>query len=852
MIDEFVAVLTAAGLKPDPGELRDALWLVRHIAVPDHPDQPAQALGETGAGAGPAGTSSITEAAAQPEGSTSPAETASAAAALYAAGSGGGTGKLEAIEARSPAVPALRRQLQLARALRPFKRRVPSETSFVVDETATATRVAEEGIWLPVLRPAPTRWLNLTLIVDTSPSMIVWQRTVAEMRMLAERLGAFRMVRTLAVDVPANASEPLTVRPEPLTRDRAGPGRQPATLIDPTGRQAIIVLTDAVSDAWRDGRMDALLRKWALAAPVAVATVLPQRMWAGTGLRAIQAQIHAPTPGMANAALRCRARGKAIDGIPVPVMELSARWLAQWAQLVAGAPDWRNAALLATASPTAAPPRRPAIGGAAEVVSRFRSAASPTAFRLACYLSAAWLNLPVMRLVQRVMLPESDTAHLAEVFLGGLLTMIPAPEGTADPETAQYDFYPGVRDELNNYLLRDEMLDVVRTTSQFVSERFGQPLDFAALLADPEGAPLPAIAGDGGPPLAYITATVLAKLGGRYRSLLDRLADNSRPAPGGVTPSQADMAADHIDTPAAASPETDLRGDPATFRYSENHQWLHKIGSRTFRMGVTDYAQQAMGDVVYVSLPETGTAIIAGEPIGEIESVRAITEVHSPGNGTITARNELIGEMPEQVNSDPYGGGWLVEVTLDSPGTVESLLSSAEYDELIHEIDVTRPAEEPHDAESGPGSATGIPPEQSADTTITASVPADLRYTPEHEWVSVEGTTASIGITDYASQQLGDIVYVSLPSLGVSVTAGEPCGEIESVKSVSDLYSPVDGEVIEVNTELEDDPSLINAEPYTGGWMFRVRVAPDGSGDAALPPDLLSAAEYEELTTSAG
>jgi glycine cleavage system H protein len=132
------------------------------------------------------------------------------------------------------------------------------------------------------------------------------------------------------------------------------------------------------------------------------------------------------------------------------------------------------------------------------------------------------------------------------------------------------------------------------------------------------------------------------------------------------------------------------------------------------------------------------------------------------------------------------------------------------------------------------------------------SVPADLRYTPEHEWISIDGTTASIGITEYAAQQLGDVVYISLPAAGASVAAGEPCGEVESVKSVSDLYSPVEGEVIEVNGELEDDPSLVNAEPYTAGWMFRVRVAQDGEGGAALPPDLLSAAEYEELTKSAG
>jgi glycine cleavage system H protein len=132
------------------------------------------------------------------------------------------------------------------------------------------------------------------------------------------------------------------------------------------------------------------------------------------------------------------------------------------------------------------------------------------------------------------------------------------------------------------------------------------------------------------------------------------------------------------------------------------------------------------------------------------------------------------------------------------------------------------------------------------------SVPAELRYTPEHEWVAIDGTTASVGITAYAAQQLGDVVYVSLPAPGTVVTAGEPCGEVESVKSVSDLYSPVDGEVAEVNSDLEDDPSLVNAEPYALGWLFRVRVAQDGDGQPALPSDLLSAAEYEELTKSAG
>ena len=128
------------------------------------------------------------------------------------------------------------------------------------------------------------------------------------------------------------------------------------------------------------------------------------------------------------------------------------------------------------------------------------------------------------------------------------------------------------------------------------------------------------------------------------------------------------------------------------------------------------------------------------------------------------------------------------------------------------------------------------------------SVPAELLYTQEHEWISIAGGTATIGITDYATQALGDVVYVSLPQVGATVAAGEPCGEVESTKSVSDLYSPVDGEVTEVNEELNDDPGLINAEPYGLGWMFRVKV----SGGQASGTGLLSPAEYDALTKSAG
>ena len=128
-----------------------------------------------------------------------------------------------------------------------------------------------------------------------------------------------------------------------------------------------------------------------------------------------------------------------------------------------------------------------------------------------------------------------------------------------------------------------------------------------------------------------------------------------------------------------------------------------------------------------------------------------------------------------------------------------------------------------------------------------SEVPEELHYTPEHEWVAISGSIASIGITDHAQPALGDVVFVSAPAPGAKVTAGEPCGEVESTKSVSDLYAPVDGEVTEVNPEIDDDPGLVNSDPYGAGWLFKVRLAEEGDEDE-LPPGLLSAAEYTALT----
>jgi glycine cleavage system H protein len=121
--------------------------------------------------------------------------------------------------------------------------------------------------------------------------------------------------------------------------------------------------------------------------------------------------------------------------------------------------------------------------------------------------------------------------------------------------------------------------------------------------------------------------------------------------------------------------------------------------------------------------------------------------------------------------------------------------------------------------------------------------PTGLKYSSSHEWARIEGDTATVGITSFAQEQLGDITFVDLPAVGSQVTQGGEFGSIESVKAASELYSPVSGEVIEVNTALETNPELVNQEPFEGGWMIRVKLSSD-------PQGLLDSSAYEQTAVA--
>lgn len=125
------------------------------------------------------------------------------------------------------------------------------------------------------------------------------------------------------------------------------------------------------------------------------------------------------------------------------------------------------------------------------------------------------------------------------------------------------------------------------------------------------------------------------------------------------------------------------------------------------------------------------------------------------------------------------------------------------------------------------------------------NVPAELKYTKDHEWTKIEGDTVVVGITDFAQSSLGDIVFVELPAVGKTLNAHESFGVVESIKSVSDLYSPVSGTVVETNNELPNTPELCNAQPYDGAWMIKIKLS-----NSAEINSLLSASDYQNFLSS--
>lgn len=428
-------------------------------------------------------------------------------------------------EVRAPATGALQQPLAFARALRPLKRRVPGRR-LRLDEVASAEASAAATMPVPILRPETERWLDLCLVVDRGSTMALWTTAVAELRRILEWQGSFRTVLTW--DVATDTERPVFTPHRGLGAvDGVAAGRDPAELIDPSGRRRILVLTDGIGAAWRSGAMAEQLDRWGKDSSVAVLHLLPSELRHRTAVRPVTVRLSRPAAGVPNHAWIVR------DTAPwpqrhtqIPVFGFDPRWLRSWADLVTGSDQrWVGVMMLAKLAGAGAQrnlvDQRP--GTAGERVERFFGDASLTAFRLACHLAAAPLSLPVMRLVQQTVLPESTPGHLAEVLLSGLVVRTSPVARGENPEEVVYDFADGVRMELLARLSRAEARDVLWILSKVsgrIATLFGGTLDFRALAGTRDGLTISVDAR----PFARVAAKVLRGLGGAYLADADRIA----------------------------------------------------------------------------------------------------------------------------------------------------------------------------------------------------------------------------------------------------------------------------------------------------------------------------------------
>ncbi len=366
-------------------------------------------------------------------------------------------------------------------------------------------------------------------------SMLIWQQTVRELRLLLEHQGAFRDVRTWTLN---------TSMPDRVVL-HAGPhhaDRKPRELVDPSGRRVIIIASDCLGPAWFGTAAAEILRTLGVHNPVVLWQMLPQPVWRQTALRSAQivhvsaTEMVAPNHRLHSELWRPLPDEEIARGLALPVVTAESHRVRAWARLLSGAPRVRLPAVIMR--PTLPPeegieededeiPADLAPPSPERRILDFRKNASPPAFKLACLLAGAPLRLPIMRLVQRTMLPNSEQIHLAEVFLSGLIERVTAEDAPVDPDFVDYDFCAGIRDRLLDASWFPQVLEVQTVVSDYLMRHFGQALDFQAILADPESAQ-PLGPGPVDKRFASITTEVLRRLGGKYADAADRLQAEQR------------------------------------------------------------------------------------------------------------------------------------------------------------------------------------------------------------------------------------------------------------------------------------------------------------------------------------
>jgi hypothetical protein len=441
--------------------------------------------------------------------------------------------------------PALQDRLLIARSLRPLMRKVRSQTRQVLDEAATVDHIAERKIWLPVLKPAPERWLDLELVIEASKFSFIWDTTLLEFQQIIERQGAFRNVRTWWLEGTEQGKLNL-VSKKSQTPELTQRPRSPRELIDPTGRRLVLLVSDCRSSVWKSGDIHKLLKLWSTYGATAIVQLLPERLWNQSELDVgVGVQVSALIPGAPGHKLKINQRLgqreiKPSDTLTVPIVTLTAKSLKQWALVVAAVGRQRTPARWfdltwvqdteRDRTESVVVPKSPEAR-----VELFYATASPIAQKLAGKMAAVPVSLPVVHLIQQKSLPEAKPVHVAEVYDSKLLMPVNSKKSPGEP--IQYDFAPGVRRLLIERTPINETTNVLETLSKAIAESLNLPpiKSFTALLSpkpywsqETQAAILP---------FAQVATQVLRSLGGDYASLAEMVEQDAQQRTDWIKPS---------------------------------------------------------------------------------------------------------------------------------------------------------------------------------------------------------------------------------------------------------------------------------------------------------------------------
>ncbi|MEY3866268.1 MAG: hypothetical protein RLZZ338_159 [Cyanobacteriota bacterium] len=441
--------------------------------------------------------------------------------------------KSSGLSIRVPDASSLREPLMLARALKPLMRRVTSGRELVLDEVATIQQIADQGLWIPILKPTLEPWLDLDLVVDESISMQIWRHTIKELERLLKNYGIFRDVRVWGLMIDDN--QQVKIRRGIGASSKHQSPRSPKELIDPSGRRLVLVVSDCVSSLWRSGKVTPVLEMWAKQGLMAIIQMLPKWMWKRTALGwATEVWLRALSPGVFNQNLIAQEVYLSWDEVEeervvkVPVFTLERDRAEIWAQMLAGKGSiWASGYLFKLENANRKESGLFNFTGdwsAENRVQGFRVTASPMARKLAGLLaSAPVITLPIVRLIQESFLKDSLQVNVAEVFLGGLLKPLSEINAETNPDQVQYDFMDGVRELLLDSVPSDYVLNVIDEVSKYVAKKLGLSVaDFAAVLKKEQ----PVINSEMAEEVGYfatVKAQVLRRLGGEYAKFAEEL-----------------------------------------------------------------------------------------------------------------------------------------------------------------------------------------------------------------------------------------------------------------------------------------------------------------------------------------